>query len=177
MDKLFHPTRYWACHNLSMLGLIHISKRNPRTLEPVKKKHTLPWYSLRRLRRLPNQEPNNNFRRHRRCVKLTSWKLAVFSAVHFDHYSDVIMRTMASQVTSVSIVFSTVCSGGRKHQSSAPLAFVRRIHRWIPRTRDQLRGKYFHLMTSSCILWVLPTSSGDIPRTVAGLWQFQLSRW
>ena len=44
-------------------------------------------------------------------------------------------------------------SGGdqRKHQSSASLAFVRGIHRdqWIPRTKGQLRGKCFHLMTSS----------------------------
>ena len=38
-----------------------------------------------------------------------------------------------------------------KHQSSASLAFVRGIHRdrWIPRTKGQLRGKCFHLMTSS----------------------------
>ena len=48
------------------------------------------------------------------------------------HYSDVIMGAMASQIISVSIVYSTVCSGAdqRKHQSSASLAFVRGIHRW-----------------------------------------------
>ena len=42
------------------------------------------------------------------------------------------MSAMASQITSVWIVCSTVCSGGdkRKHQSSASLAFVRGIHRW-----------------------------------------------
>ena len=47
-------------------------------------------------------------------------------------YGDVIMSTMASQITSVSTVYSTVCSNAdqRKHQSSAPLAFVRGIHRW-----------------------------------------------
>ena len=39
----------------------------------------------------------------------------------------------------------------RKHQSSASPAFVWGIHRdrWIPRTKGQLRGKCFHLMTSS----------------------------
>ena len=39
---------------------------------------------------------------------------------------------IASQITSVSTVYSTVCSGAdqRKHQSLAPLAFVRGIHRW-----------------------------------------------
>ena len=40
------------------------------------------------------------------------------------------MGAMASQITSVSIVHSTVCSGTnkRKHQSSASLPFVRGIH-------------------------------------------------
>ena len=44
----------------------------------------------------------------------------------------VIMSKMASQITSVSIGFSTVCSGAdqSKHQSSVSLAFVRGIHRW-----------------------------------------------
>ena len=47
------------------------------------------------------------------------------------HYSDVIMGAMASQITGVSIVYSTVCSDAnqRKHQSSTSLAFVRAIHR------------------------------------------------
>ena len=47
------------------------------------------------------------------------------------NYCDVIMDAMASQITSVSIVYLAVCSGldQRKHQSSAWLAFVRGIHR------------------------------------------------
>ena len=47
------------------------------------------------------------------------------------HYGDVIMGTVASQFTSLAIVYSTVYSGAnqRKHQSSASLAFVRLIHR------------------------------------------------
>ena len=72
------------------------------------------------------------------------------------HYIDVIMTTMASQITSLTVVYSTVYSDAdqSKHQSSASLAFVWGIHRdrWIPRTKGQLRGKCFHLMTSS---WVL----------------------
>ena len=50
----------------------------------------------------------------------------------FIHYSDVIMGMMASQITSLTIVYLTVYSGGdqRQHQSSASLAFVRGIHRW-----------------------------------------------
>ena len=48
------------------------------------------------------------------------------------HHSDVIMSTMASQITSPTIVNSTVCSGAdeRTHISSASLAFVRGIHQW-----------------------------------------------
>ena len=48
------------------------------------------------------------------------------------HYGDVIMGATASQITSLTIVYSTVYSGGdqRKHQSSASLAFVRGINRW-----------------------------------------------
>ena len=47
------------------------------------------------------------------------------------HYGDVMMGTMASQITNLTIVYSTVYSGAdqRKHQSSASLAFVRGIHR------------------------------------------------
>ena len=47
------------------------------------------------------------------------------------HYNDVIMGTAASQITSLTIVYSTVYSDvdQRKHQSSASLALVRGIHR------------------------------------------------
>ena len=46
-------------------------------------------------------------------------------------HNDVIMSAMASQITSLTIVYSTVYSDAdqRKHQSSASLAFVRGIHR------------------------------------------------
>ena len=42
------------------------------------------------------------------------------------------MGTMESQITSLTIVYSTVYSGAdqRKHQNSASLAFVWGIHRW-----------------------------------------------
>ena len=62
---------------------------------------------------------------------------------HLAHYSDVIhvMAAMASQITSLTIVYSTVYAGvdQSKHQSSVPLAIVWGIHRdrWIPRTNGQ----------------------------------------
>ena len=48
------------------------------------------------------------------------------------HYNDVILGTMASKITSLTIIYSSVYSGAdqRKHQSSASLAFVRGTHRW-----------------------------------------------
>ena len=47
------------------------------------------------------------------------------------HYGDVIMGAIASQITSLTIVYSTVYSDAdqRKHQSFASLAFVWGIHR------------------------------------------------
>ena len=80
-----------------------------------------------------------------------------------NHYSDVIMDTIASQITSLTIVYSD--ADQRKHQSSAPLAFVRGIHRgpvnsphkW-PVTRKQFPFddvfmiKCFHVLTSSWCL-------------------------
>ena len=49
------------------------------------------------------------------------------------HYIDFIMGATAFQITSLTVVYSTVYSGTdqRNHQSSASLAFVRGIiHRW-----------------------------------------------
>ena len=47
------------------------------------------------------------------------------------HYDDVIMGAIASLLTSLTIVYSTVYSDAdqRKHESSASLAFVWGIHR------------------------------------------------
>ena len=54
-------------------------------------------------------------------------------SIQLSHYSGVIMGAIRSQITSLTIAYSTVYSGAdqRKHQSSASLAFVRGIHRWL----------------------------------------------
>ena len=59
--------------------------------------------------------------RHENC----HWNLKL--SVSECHYNDVILSAMASQITSVSIFFSNVCSGAdqRKHQSSPTLVFVK----------------------------------------------------
>ena len=68
------------------------------------------------------------FRNKRQYTRVERLEIA---SVYQLHYSDVIMGTIASQITSLTIVYSAVYldAGQRKYQSSASLAFVRRIHR------------------------------------------------
>ena len=69
------------------------------------------------------------------------------------HYLDIIMTAIASQITILTIVYSTVYLGSdqRKHQSAASLPLCGEFSggRWIPRTNGQQRGKCFHLL---CIM-------------------------
>ena len=55
---------------------------------------------------------------------------SIFHEISPRHYNGVIMGAMASQITSLTIVYSAVYSSDdhRKHQSSASLAFLRGIH-------------------------------------------------
>ena len=60
------------------------------------------------------------------------WIESRSKCVNFSHhYDDVTMTTIASQITSLMVVYLTVYSDAdqRKHQSSASLAFVWGIHR------------------------------------------------
>ena len=73
-----------------------------------------------------------------RWAKLTIWPTSVWHFFLLAKFRDCagvvhyIVRAMVSQITSLTIVYSTVYSGSdqRKRQSSASLAFVRGIHRW-----------------------------------------------
>ena len=64
-------------------------------------------------------------------VPATKGSIMRWFDISFVHYNDVIMGKMASQITSLTIVYSTVYLSAdlRKHQNSAPLAFMRGIHR------------------------------------------------
>ena len=66
-------------------------------------------------------------------IDYCSWQLTYtqIRTLYQVHYNDVIMTTVASQITSITVVYSIVYSGAdqRKHQSSASLAFVWGIHR------------------------------------------------
>ena len=61
-------------------------------------------------------------------------------SVPTEHNSDVMIGAMASQITSPTIVYSTIYLGAdqRKHQSFASLSFVRGIHRWPVNTPNKL---------------------------------------
>ena len=84
------------------------------------------WFYLPQSGRVPGKQGLSCW-----ALSCHAWFLFLQPPCH-GHYSDVIMDTMASQITSLTIVYSSVDSGAdqRKHQSSASLAFVRGIHRW-----------------------------------------------
>ena len=104
------------------------------------------------------------------------------------HYSDVIIGPMASQITGVSMVCSTVCSGAdqRKHQSSASLAFVRGIYRWPvnsphkgPVTRETFlfhvviieayyQGRYHISLYCSIMLYPITINATCLPYSLFG---------
>ena len=86
------------------------------------------------------------------------------------HYNDFIMSTIASQITSLTIVYSSVYSGAdqRKDQSSASLAFVLGIHRGPVNSphKGPVTRKMFPFddiimgMVSICALPRKPTTTG-----------------
>ena len=67
------------------------------------------------------------------------------------HYHDVIMSAMASQITSLTIVYSRSKKENIRAPRHWPLWGEFTGDRWISRTKGQERGKCFHLMTSSHI--------------------------
>ena len=74
------------------------------------------------------------------------------------HYSDVIMSAIASQIAGVSLFTQPFIQMQIKENINAPrhrpLWGEFTSDRWIPRTKDQWRGKSFHLMTSSYIPFI-----------------------
>ena len=120
-----------------------------------------------------------------------------------EHYSEVIMGMMVSQIACLVIVYSTIYTGTdqRKHQSSMSLAFVRGIHRWPvnsphkwPVTRKMfpfddiiMKSKYIFIFTTINSTWqVLKDSIGHRPVRALGPinlkpWQttdsYQLDKW
>ena len=81
------------------------------------------------------------------------------------HYIDVIMTTMTFQITSLTVVYSTVYSDAdqRKDQSSASLAFVWGIHREMTGEFPAQRASYAENVS---IWWRHHGNSGGRRKTV-----------
>ena len=114
-----------------------------RSLPIIELIQILPWrmslWNLKRIRKifqeLSNKQHVSEWIHKKMDRHLDRWANMISTAlapiINLWHYNDVIMGVMASQITSLTIVYSTVYSGAdqRKHQSSASLAFVWGIHR------------------------------------------------
>ena len=81
------------------------------------------------------------------------------------------MSPMASQITSLEIVYSTVYSSSdqRKHHSSASLAFVRRIHRG-PVNSPHKRPVTRKIFSFDDVIMIMSMPSGDDPRHQRSGW-------
>ena len=69
------------------------------------------------------------FQQHWRCDWQVSFESKCWRVHYNQHYSDVIMGPIVSQITSLTTVYRTLYSDQRKHQRLASLAFVQGIHR------------------------------------------------
>ena len=107
------------------------------------------------------------------------------------HFCDIIMGAMASQIISVTIVYSAVYSDAdrRKHQSPASLAFVSGIHRWPmnspykgPVTRktfpfdDVIMSSRMHGRVFSC-LFAITLNAWKFHNTTTYICRSMLTRW
>ena len=99
--------------------------------------------------------------------------------ISIPHYNNVIMSAMASQITSLTIVCSTVYSGAdqKKHQSSPSLAFVRGIHRWpvISQHTGPVTRKMFPF--DDLIMCVLLTTHEAFTDSLSGIFEAVLINW
>ena len=92
--------------------------------------------------------------------------------VLWSHYNDAITGAIASQITSFTIVYSTVYSvtEQRKHQSSASLAYVRGIHRWPVKSphKGPVTRKMFSFDDVIITLWFPVDSRNPITHVLHG---------
>ena len=119
--RLFYGLTF-ICSLASIQTKLKIGSFGPQCLEV----HQIEFVVGKKTKALPEQMLINVSKAsigHNGLIKLC-WFLC--------HHSDVTMGAMVSQITSLTIVYSTVYSSvdQRKYQSSVSLAFVRGIHQW-----------------------------------------------
>ena len=110
-------SKSWRYKHFVIQWLMHIWHKHPR---PKLKSQSYPHTSTKQCQAISRHSDDWKIMKHFYQIVLTI------------HYSDVIMGTMVSQITSLTIVYSTIYSGAdqRKHQSSTSLAFLWGTHRW-----------------------------------------------
>ena len=108
----------------------------------------LPWFA--KTGKLPCYQEMTTLCDHVRnalfMIDITLYK----SNGHHAHYGDVMMIAIASQITSLTIAYSAVYSGRDQRKIKAPRHWPLWGEFTGDRTKGQQRGKWFHLMTSSC---------------------------
>ena len=120
--KAFHP----------IVNIIHQLPVSPKKGQWCGKRFYVITFPLHSTDSLSNIYINIQCPSHSIYIQCFTYQQSLTEPVINSHYNDVTMGAMASQITSLTIVYSTVYSGAdqRKHQSSASLAFVWGIHRW-----------------------------------------------
>ena len=137
-DKLFFTNLHlWDCYRIAKLRFAHTSKQRLRVYFIFKSDCWMmiivKWIHL--FQQLLTAHPctcTNYWYQLTICGCMEAPISNAFVLMSMPiHYSEVKMDMMASQITSITIVFSTVYSDAdqRKFQSSASLAFVRGNHR------------------------------------------------
>ena len=116
-------TRRIRCRIFVYLVLIYLIVAEYRSRHPARCPRLTPDH-CHLLRILLHRHQNWNHQ---------DWSHVIFADASrislYHHYGDVIMTTIASQVTSLTIVYSTVYSGADQSKHQSP--------RWIPRTNGQ----------------------------------------
>ena len=119
--------RYCAHYGVTVMSQEFITMPNSAYLDYIIKFPLSPYISANISKNTWNYTSHTQYLMYARQKKYSS----LIAGIVCLHYDDVIMSTIASQITSLTIVYSTVYSGAdqSKHQSSALLAFVWGIHR------------------------------------------------
>ena len=111
---------------------------------------------------------------------VTCFHYVILDVPHRSHYNDVIMGAIASQITSLTIVYSIVYSDAdqRKHQSSASRGPVNSPHKW-PVTRKMF--PFADVIMPLCLLVPRSTvkniySDCRICITFQNIWQFRTQK-
>ena len=123
----------WFCYNLAILFYDIQSGSSPMLFKTISS----------HLQGMARHQGFANFIcvHQSRCTKINIQSGVGYSPFDLltSHYSDVIMSMMASLITSISIIYSTVCSGTgqRKYQSPTSLASVSGINQSLVNSPGQ----------------------------------------